>query len=166
MGEVSPLGGGATSPTGTPPVGRELLAAQGYAWDVASLHRSPPFFPTQPPKRRPRRAALAVALVALAAPLGLAACGSSGPPTPSDPVLAQGQQVYTARCASCHGVSGGGGIAPALAGRMIERFPDPADQVALIAGGVPGTSMRAFEDVLSPEEIEAVVRYTRESLTD
>jgi mono/diheme cytochrome c family protein len=36
--------------------------------------------------------------------------------------------------------------------------------VALVAGGVPGTSMRAFEDVLSAEEIEAVVRYTRESL--
>lgn len=106
-----------------------------------------------------------VAALALAAPLGLAACGgSSGPPTPSDPVLAQGQQVFNARCASCHGVDGGGGIAPALAGRMTERFPDPADQIALVAGGVPGTSMRAFEDVLSPEEIDAVVRYTRESL--
>jgi len=107
-----------------------------------------------------------VAAVLLATPIALAACGSSGPPTPSDPVLAQGQQVFTARCASCHGVDGGGGIAPALAGRMTERFPDPADQVALITNGVPGTSMRAFEDVLSAEEIDAVVRYTRESLTD
>jgi len=97
-------------------------------------------------------------------PLALAGCGSSSTPTPSDPFLAQGQQVFNARCASCHGADGGGGIAPALAGRMVERFPDPADQVALIAGGVPGTSMRAFEDVLSAEEIEAVVRYTRESL--
>lgn len=106
-----------------------------------------------------------VAVLALAAPLGFAACGSSGPPTPSDPVLAQGQQIYAARCASCHGVGGGGGIAPALAGRMTERFPDPADQVALIAGGISGTSMRAFGDVLSAEEIDAVVRYTRESLS-
>lgn len=111
-----------------------------------------------------RVAGRGAALVVLAATGLLGACGSSGPPTPSDPVLAQGQQVFAARCASCHGIDGGGGIAPALAGRMTERFPDPADQIALIAGGVPGTSMRAFEDVLSAEEIDAVVRYTRESL--
>jgi mono/diheme cytochrome c family protein len=91
-------------------------------------------------------------------------CSAGGPPTPNDPVLAQGQQIYTARCASCHGVSGGGGIGPALAGRMTERFPDSADQAALIANGVQGTSMRAFGEVLSASEIEAVVRYTRETL--
>jgi cytochrome c oxidase subunit 2 len=95
----------------------------------------------------------------------VSACGSSGPPTPSDPVLAQGQQIYQARCASCHGANGGGGIAPALAGRMVERFPDQADQIALVTNGVSGTSMRAFGEVLSAEEIAAVVRYTRESLT-
>lgn len=91
-------------------------------------------------------------------------CATGGPATPSDPVLAQGQQIYTARCASCHGVAGGGGIGPALAGRMTERFPDVADQVALLVNGVQGTSMRAFGDVLSAEEIDAVVRYTRETL--
>jgi mono/diheme cytochrome c family protein len=47
---------------------------------------------------------------------------------------------------------------------MTERFPDVADQVALVSNGVSGTSMRAFSDVLSAEEIDAVVRYTRESL--
>lgn len=91
-------------------------------------------------------------------------CSQQSPPTPSDPVLAQGQQIFTARCASCHGTAGGGGIAPTLAGRMTERFPDIDDNIALVANGVPGTSMRAFADILGPDELEAVVRYTRESL--
>lgn len=113
-----------------------------------------------------RRIGSAVAAVVLAAGVVvLAACGADVPATPSDPVLAQGQQIYGARCASCHGAAGGGGIAPALAGRMTERFPDIDDNIALVAGGVPGTSMRAFADILSPEEIEAVVLYTRETLT-
>lgn len=164
MWEVSPLGLGGTSPTGQgicrAPGARDR-SGQRYSSEVARSQASPRSLPLT---RRSRRVGWLVAVLALAAPLGLAACGSSGPPTPSDPVLAQGQQIYSARCASCHGADGGGGIAPALAGRMTERFPDPADQIALIAGGVPGTSMRAFEDVLSAEEIDAVVRYTRESL--
>lgn len=105
------------------------------------------------------------AMVMAAGAMAVAACGADTPATPSDPVLAQGQQIYGARCASCHGASGGGGIAPQLAGRMTERFPDINDNIALVAGGVPGTSMRAFADILSPEEIEAVVLYTRETLT-
>jgi mono/diheme cytochrome c family protein len=47
---------------------------------------------------------------------------------------------------------------------MVERYPNIDDQVALVANGVPGTSMRAFSGILSPEEIEAVVLYTREGL--
>lgn len=49
---------------------------------------------------------------------------------------------------------------------MTERFPDKADQIALLTNGVSGTSMRAFDEVLSAAEIDAVVRYTRESLLD
>jgi len=107
----------------------------------------------------------AVVIVVAAGALALGTgCAGGGPATPSDPVLAQGQQIYTARCASCHGVAGGGGIGPALAGRMTERFPNVADQTALLVNGVQGTSMRAFGDVLTAEEIDAVVRYTRETL--
>jgi cytochrome c oxidase subunit II len=99
----------------------------------------------------------------LAVAVIVGAC-SSGPSVPDDPVLAQGQEIYQARCASCHGATGGGGLGPRLAGRMTERFPDIADQIALVTNGVRGTNMRAFGEVLSPEEIEAVVRYTREAL--
>lgn len=107
-----------------------------------------------------------VVLIAGVMVLALASwgCSQQSPPTPGDPVLAQGQQIYTARCASCHGTAGGGGIAPALAGRMTERFPNIDDNIALVANGIPGTSMRAFSDILEPAELEAVVRYTRETL--
>jgi mono/diheme cytochrome c family protein len=101
---------------------------------------------------------------ALAVVMALSACGGGESATPDDPVLAQGQEVYRSRCASCHGANGGGGLAPRLAGRMTERFPDSADQVALVTNGVAGTSMRAFGEVLSAEQIDAVVRYTREAL--
>jgi cytochrome c oxidase cbb3-type subunit 3 len=93
-----------------------------------------------------------------------AACSSTETPaTPSDPVLADGQQIYNRSCASCHGSAGqGGGIGPRLADRVTGDFPDIADQEQFIADGKG--SMPGFEDRLTPEQIEAVARYTRESL--
>lgn len=74
-----------------------------------------------------------------------------------------GEEVFAQRCAGCHGRDGGGGSAPRLAGgAVIERFPDPAEQVAVVRdgrGGMPGFGSR-----LSETEIEAVVSYTREGL--
>jgi mono/diheme cytochrome c family protein len=106
--------------------------------------------------------ASAVAVAGLSG--ALAACSSSETPaTPTDPVLAEGQRIYNRNCASCHGSSGqGGGIGPRLAGRVSEDFPDIADQEQFIADGKD--SMPGFEDRLTPEQIEAVARYTRESL--
>jgi cytochrome c oxidase subunit 2 len=94
----------------------------------------------------------------------LAGCGSDGPATPDDPTLARGQEVYNASCASCHGVDGGGGFGRKLAGEVEANFPDIEDQIAVVADGRDGTNMPAFRDRLSDEDIEAVVRYTRETL--
>ena len=105
-----------------------------------------------------------VAAAALTLVATLVACSSDGPSTPDDAVLAQGQQVYNGSCASCHGVDGGGGLGRKLAGQVEEVFPDIEDQIAVVRDGRPGTNMPAFGDRLSPEEIEAVVRYTREHL--
>lgn len=75
-------------------------------------------------------------------------------------VAVDGAAVYSGRCASCHGATGGGGSGPALAGgRLLEVYPDPADQVAVVTNGRNG--MPAFSSRLSPEEIDAVVEYTR-----
>jgi len=104
----------------------------------------------------------AVAVVSLAAAT-VACSGSSAPETPTDPVLAEGQEIYNRNCASCHGTAGqGGGIGPRLAGQVTESFPDIADQEQLIADGKG--NMPGWEDRLTPEQIEAVTRYTRESL--
>lgn len=91
------------------------------------------------------------------------ACSTGGPPgVPSgDPVLVQGREIYGGQCASCHGASGGGGRGPALnQGRLLESFPDPAAQAVVIAEGRGG--MPRFDGRLSAEEIDAVVRYSRE----
>lgn len=48
-------------------------------------------------------------------------------------------------------------------GRVLDRFPDAADQEALIRDGRGG--MPSYAGRLSDEQITAVVRYTREVLT-
>jgi mono/diheme cytochrome c family protein len=97
-------------------------------------------------------------------------CGAStapevpaGPDGVQDQALVAGRDIYARRCASCHGVSGGGGRAPRLSdGEVLEAYPDAEDQIAMVADGRGG--MPAFADVLDRGELEAVVRYTREVL--
>jgi mono/diheme cytochrome c family protein len=101
-------------------------------------------------------------LATLAGAVGACSSGSAPPAAADDAVLGLGRQVWTANCARCHGPAGGGAIGPRLAGRVTEQFPDPAAQAELIARGT--RSMPPFRRTLSPEEIEAVVRYTREVL--
>ena len=106
--------------------------------------------------------------------------------TITDPIVAEGQEIYEARCASCHGAGGGGGAGRPLADSVTLTFPDIADHIAFVANGSPpeGTpygnpdrpggqhiarsqgfgQMPAWTGVLSEEEILAVVRYEREVL--
>jgi mono/diheme cytochrome c family protein len=73
-----------------------------------------------------------------------------------------GASVYSASCAGCHGADGGGGVGPQLAGRVTDRFPDAADEVAVVTNGRGG--MPSFKGDLTPEQIEQVVEYTRTGL--
>lgn len=71
-----------------------------------------------------------------------------------------GAAVFGQRCAACHGGDGSGGIGPRLAGgRAVERFPEVADQIAVVTNG--RNSMPSFAAKLSEDEIAAVVEYTR-----
>lgn len=99
--------------------------------------------------------------------------------TPTDPVLALGEEIYASKCAACHGATGGGGVGRPL-NEVVTVFPDAADHVAwvkngnvnLAAGETYGVgrqakqdgfaTMPAFGADLSEEEIAAVVRYERE----
>ncbi len=98
--------------------------------------------------------------------------------------FADGEIVYTARCAACHGADGGGGAGPALSGgSVLATFPGGSCStetghrawVALGSTGWPeptygvlakpvggfGSNMPGFESVLSAEEIASVTLYER-----
>ena len=72
-----------------------------------------------------------------------------------------GAELYSSRCAGCHGATGGGGIGPKLSdGAVVEAYPDIADEIEVVAEGKG--QMPSFEARgLSPREIEQVVEYTR-----
>ena len=80
----------------------------------------------------------------------------------NDAQLVEGRGIYIASCQRCHGPKGGGGAGSALAGKVVTTYPDPAAQAAIVANGKGG--MPAWRNVLTPEQIDAVVRYTREVL--
>ncbi len=91
--------------------------------------------------------------------------GASPEVSGDDPELVTGRDIYSRSCASCHGSAGQGGRGDRLnGGAVLEAYPDPAGQGELIAQG--RNSMPAFTGKLSPDEIDAVVRYTREVLND
>ena len=96
----------------------------------------------------------------------LAACGDSSalPEIPDDEELALGQDVYTKNCSRCHLNNGGGGSGVQLNdGSVLASFPDEEPQKALISEGKG--RMPAFGE-LSDEQLDAVVRYTREVLAE
>jgi mono/diheme cytochrome c family protein len=72
-------------------------------------------------------------------------------------VLKKGEQVFASSCATgyCHGVKGGPGGAPRLAGRGFDQ--QYVNKV--VNRGIPGTGMASFADRLSPLEVTAVVAY-------
>ena len=95
----------------------------------------------------------------------VAACGGTAPEVAegADPALSEGRSIWVAQCASCHGASGGGGRGAKLSeGRVLDRFPDVADQIDLVLNGKG--AMPSYAGRLSDEQIESVVRYTREVL--
>jgi mono/diheme cytochrome c family protein len=93
--------------------------------------------------------------------LGVNAADDGGSAT-GTPANAEGAAIFEDTCARCHGAEGQGVTAPALAGTVVDRYPDPADQIAVVTQG--SGAMPAFGGALSPEQIEAVVSFTREDL--
>jgi len=108
------------------------------------------------------------ALIAFVLVVG--ACAGEPPEVPlgvdgeADDVLVFGRSVYAASCANCHGADGQGGTGPELRnGHVAERYPDIEDEIAAVTNGSRG--MPSFQVRLGEDEIEAVVRYTREVLS-
>ncbi|MDE0700291.1 MAG: DUF6529 family protein [Acidimicrobiaceae bacterium] len=69
------------------------------------------------------------------------------------------ERLYEEHCANCHASDGSGGLGTRLAGLVVARYPDPADQSAIVASGL--NTMPAFAKVIAPDEIAAITTYTR-----
>ena len=87
------------------------------------------------------------------------ACGDT---QQADDILAlegdatNGEAVFSANCASCHGADGTGGSGPNLIG---EAGEDDAEWVEIILGGED--TMPAFVDVLTDQEIADVLAWLK-----
>lgn len=80
---------------------------------------------------------------------------------PREVAEADGEAIYRASCASCHGVAGRGGLAPSLRrGDAAAMTPD--ELVEVIRDGRPRRGMPAWGGVLSDRQIRAVAGYVRE----
>ncbi|HEX9258596.1 MAG TPA: cytochrome c [Acidimicrobiales bacterium] len=84
-------------------------------------------------------------------------------PVPKVGTANAGSAIFASRCASCHASDGSGGFGPALGnGVSVGRFPNAADQIAVVKGG--RGSMPSFAGSLTDEQIAAVVAFTRDEL--
>ncbi|EIM99929.1 c-type cytochrome [Paraburkholderia hospita] len=76
--------------------------------------------------------------------------------SPSKDDAGRGQEVYGARCASCHGTSGGGGVGPSLVGVTERRGVSGVESfVRNPSGAMP----RLFPQVLTESDVQAVAQY-------
>lgn len=84
--------------------------------------------------------------------------------------LAEGQGLYLAHCASCHGPTGDGRgaltaslpkPAPPLNGPEALARKSDADLFAIVSDGIAGTPMPPFGQLLAPEQLWAVVGFVR-----
>lgn len=85
-----------------------------------------------------------------------------------DPLLAEGRTLYEWRCASCHGKTGIGdgpiaGSLKELPGDLTDDSWDHGDRpdqvLAIVAEGVPDTSMAGWRSAFDEEELRAVSAY-------
>lgn len=75
--------------------------------------------------------------------------------------IAKGKEVYTARCAPCHGVTGGGVIGPNLTDDAWIHGGSLVQIKTVIENGVTEKGMLAWKSMLSQDDIRALVVYIR-----
>ncbi len=74
-------------------------------------------------------------------------------------LMASGKTVFAGRCASCHGLEGGGGIGPNLTDHFWIHGGKPGQIAVTVARGVLDKGMPAWEALLKPEETLAVTAF-------
>jgi mono/diheme cytochrome c family protein len=80
-------------------------------------------------------------------------------------LAAEGEDIWSFNCASCHGLAGEGGVGPALNSTQFLQSATDAQARTLIAVGIPGSQMSAYSldhgGPLTSEQIRSVVAYIR-----
>ena len=77
-----------------------------------------------------------------------------------DELYAQGDAVYQAKCAACHGGSGEGGVGKAIKGSAVATG-ELSTHFDVVINGVAGTAMQSFSEQLTPVEAAAVITFQR-----
>jgi mono/diheme cytochrome c family protein len=133
-----------------------VVAVSLAVWGVSYFLLNPALAPDKP-----------AASAGAAAAVGVAAVGTAAP-------AADGAQIFTSRCASCHQATGAGlpGVFPPLAGsEWVNAEPKTIARILLlgvngkitVAGNTFNGSMPAFGATLSDAEIAAVASHVRSS---
>jgi mono/diheme cytochrome c family protein len=80
-------------------------------------------------------------------------------------LVAHGESLYTSQCASCHGLTGEGGVGLALNDQALLKNTPDGVFYSIIRSGIPQTKMPAwaidYGGPLTDEEIRAVTAYIR-----
>jgi cytochrome c oxidase cbb3-type subunit 3 len=71
----------------------------------------------------------------------------------------EGEKIYQANCAACHGAALGGGIGPSLVDSTWIHGGTPEAIVKTITEGVPAKGMLTWGPILGPEKIGRVAAY-------
>lgn len=111
----------------------------------------------------------------------LVACDGSALPAPGQDSASKspdGKEIFAKQCSACHGPAGDGGVGLPLSKAknttLLADFPEAAAQVDFVTKGNAAFpdgwganknpargSMPSFGKILSPEELDAVVKYER-----
>ena len=87
---------------------------------------------------------------------------STGPKTSSAEALQAGKRIWTASCASCHGLDGRGGEhAPDIVTKPEAAHLSNAEIFRIVRNGSPSMAMPSFGSSLDESKINAVVKYLR-----
>ncbi len=78
---------------------------------------------------------------------------AAGPP--------DGEALFAANCAACHGARGEGGVGPALLENTFVASQSDADLAAFLLAGRPGTAMTGFEGRMTRAQVTAIVELLR-----
>ena len=73
--------------------------------------------------------------------------------------LGKGKEIFTGKCAACHGAAGEGGVGPNLTDEYWLHGGTINDVFATIKNGVPDKGMISWKATLKPNEIQNVANY-------